>query len=222
LCSTGFNREVVLEKIRGFLHTYQSDLSYGHGFDHAERVRKLALFISEKESGDPSVLEIAALLHDIGYVPLAALKRELMVGDTGEEHTIFFKDYLTGTADHAELSASVARNLLKEMKLPDEKIEHVCSVIREHDKPSKGSLEARILNDADALDRWGATWIARAFQRISAFDRRLSIETVIDRYLKSSREHPRHTKTAQEMMEKRIAYQKGFIRQFMDELELKS
>jgi len=221
LGSKGFNRDAALEKVRKFIRLYQSDLSFGHGFDHAERVCRLALFISEKEGGDPIVLEIAALLHDVGYVSLAALKRELIIGDSGEEHRIF-ENYLAGTADHAELSARIARNLLKETGLSEERIEQICTVIREHDKPNKTSLEAKILNDGDALERCGATWIARAFQRISAFDRRLSIETVIDRYLKPSGKHPRHTKTAQRIMEKRIAYQNNFIEQLTDELELKS
>jgi len=221
LGSTVFNRDAALEKIRKFICLYQSDLSFGHGFDHAERVCRLALFLSEKEGGDPMVLEIAALLHDIGYVSLAALKRELIIGDSGEEHRIF-ENYLTGTADHAELSARIARNLLKETDLPDEKIDQICTIIREHDKPNKTSLEAKILNDGDALDRCGATWIARAFQRISAFDRRLSMGTAIDRYLKPSGKDPRHTKTAEEMMEKRLAYQNSFVKQLIEELELKS
>jgi len=181
----------------------------------------LALFISEREGGDPTVLEIAALLHDIGTVPLAALKRELMVGDSSEEHNIFFESYFTGTADHAELSVCIAQNFLKETGLPDEKIKHICTMIREHNKPSKSSLESKILNDADVLERYGATWIARAFQRTSAFDKRLGIETVIDEYLEPSG-RPRHTKTAQKMMEKRMAFQISFIKQLKDELELRS
>jgi len=221
LDSTNFNRDVVLKRIRRFIRVYQSDLSFAHGFDHAERVCKLALFISEKEGGDPIVLEIAALIHDIGIVPLAALKRELMVGDSNKEHRIFFENYFTGTENHADLGARIARNLLKEMELPEEKIEHICAVIREHNKPSKSSLESKILNDADVLERYGATWIARAFQRTNAFDKRLSIETVIDRYLQPSG-RPRHTKTAQRMMEKRMAFQNNFIKQFIDELELRS
>jgi HD superfamily phosphodiesterase len=221
LALTILDRDVLLEKIRSFIRLYQSDTSFGHGFDHAERVCKLALFICEKEGGDRWVLEIAALLHDIGYVSLAALKRELVVGDSGEEHRIF-ANYLSGTSDHAELSARIAKNLLKEIGLQNEKIEQICTVIREHDKPNKSSFEAKILNDADALDRCGATWIARAFQRISAFDRRLSIETAIDKYLISKGKYPRHTKTAQEIMDKRKAFQDSFIIQFKDELELRS
>ncbi len=219
--SNVFDQGAMLEKIRSFIRLYQSDTSFGHGFDHAERVCKLALFIGEKEGGDPIVLEIAALLHDVGCVPLAALKRELTIGDNGEEHRVF-EGYLAGTADHGELGARVAKSLLKEMGLSDEKTEQICAVIREHDKHGKSSLESKILNDADSLDRCGATWIARSFQRISAFDRRLSIETAIDRYLVSKGKHPRHTKTAQEIMDKRTAFQNNFVKQLKDELELRA
>lgn len=171
------------------------------------------------------VIEIAALLHDIGLVPLAALKRELTCGDKGEEH-IKFMSYLTRNSGHGEISAIIARNLLKETNLPDEKLEHVCAIIKEHDtgtsQIAKKSLESRILNDADTLDRCGAIWIARAFQRTSSFDRSLGIETMIDKYLKPSRYSTRHTKTAQRMFEKRVAFQNKFLKQLVDELELRS
>ena len=121
-----------------------------------ERACKLALFIREKEGGDLLVLEIATLLHDISYFPYFALKRALMVAESGKEHRSFLS-YFTGTADHAELSARIARNSLEEMSLPHNKIKYVCTVIREHNKPVKSYLESKILNDGDVLDRRRAT-----------------------------------------------------------------
>jgi HD superfamily phosphodiesterase len=221
LAEINLAEDVLLDRIRTFIHTYQSDASFGHGCDHAERVCKLAQFICEKEDGDRTALGIAALLHDISCVSLASLKREIVVGDKGEEHRIF-ESYLSGTVDHAELSARIAENLLREMGLPHEKIEKISTIIREHDKPIKSSIEAKILNDADALDRCGATWVARAFQRISAFDKRFIIDAAIDRYLVSKGKHPRHTKTTQDIMEKRLAFQNKFIVQLKDKLELRS
>jgi len=220
-----FDRDAAIEKIRSFLRTYQSNLSFAHGYDHAERVSKLALHIAGNEGGDTLIIEIAALLHDIGLVPLAALKRELTRDDKGEEH-ITFLSYLTGISGHGEVSSLIAGNLLKEMNLPDEKLEHVCGIIQEHysgtSQIAKKTLESRILNDADVLDRCGATWIARAFQRTSAFDRRLGIGTVVRKHLEPSSYSTRHTETAQKMMEKRVAFQNKFLKQLVDELELKS
>jgi HD superfamily phosphodiesterase len=60
-----------IEKINAFLDQYQSDLSYCHGFDHVRRVAKLAVKLGALEGADCQIIEIAALLHDIGCVPLA-------------------------------------------------------------------------------------------------------------------------------------------------------
>src|SRR5215470_13003359 len=37
-----------------------------HGWEHVERVYKLALHIAEKEGADPFIVGMAALMHDLG------------------------------------------------------------------------------------------------------------------------------------------------------------
>ena len=61
----------LIEKINAFLEKNQSDLSYCHGSDHVRRVAKLAVKLGAPEGADCQIIEIAALLHDIGCVPLA-------------------------------------------------------------------------------------------------------------------------------------------------------
>ncbi len=116
-----------------------------HGYEHVERVRRLALRIAKKlaEQGyeiDFEALEIAALLHDVGR-------------SVSEEK-------------HAEVSADIARRILEALGIDRDRIEKIARIILAHSysygrKPE--SLEEAILSDADKLDAMGAVGIARVF-----------------------------------------------------------
>jgi len=112
----------------------------GHGWSHIERVVRLALHIRECEKrGDRFIIELGALLHDIG------------------DHKFAVHD---GPAE--------IRRVLGSMEVPDSTIRKVVS-INENISFSKGkhnipkSLELQIVQDADRLDAMGAIGIARAF-----------------------------------------------------------
>ncbi len=115
----------------------------GHDWYHIERVRKMALHLQSKEGGDPVIVELAALLHDIS------------------DHK------MNGGILNA--GGKVAEELLKKYDFEQEIIQKVSSII---DKVSfKGllvpdqmsTLEEKIVQDADRLDAIGAIGIARAF-----------------------------------------------------------
>jgi len=112
----------------------------GHGWSHIERVVRLALHIQECEGkGDRFIIELAALLHDIG------------------DHKFSAHD---GPAE--------IRKLLGGLEVDREIIEEVVT-INENISFSKGtsmvekSIEMQIVQDADRLDAMGAVGIARAF-----------------------------------------------------------
>jgi uncharacterized protein len=112
-----------------------------HGFGHVARVLELACRFAEGYSGvDYEVLQLAALLHDVGRV--------------------------SGVENHAARSAQVARALLKLAGYPEDRIERVVEAIVSHSY-SHGrraeSLEARILSDADKVDALGAIGLVRVF-----------------------------------------------------------
>jgi uncharacterized protein len=112
-----------------------------HGFGHVARVLELACRFAEGYSGvDYEVLQLAALLHDVGRV--------------------------SGVENHAARSAQVARALLKLAGYPEDRIERVVEAIVSHSY-SHGrraeSLEARILSDADKVDALGAMGLVRVF-----------------------------------------------------------
>jgi uncharacterized protein len=213
----------LIEKINAFIEKYQSDLSYCHGYDHARRTAKLAVMLGKQENADCRIIEIASLLHDIGYVPLAWARHAS--GKDDNDFQDFLGEYLLRTNDHGELGAIIAGRFLEGFGYQDDNRQQVAQIIREHNKKTgQTSLESQIINDADKLEMLGATWVARAFQRTNAFDRRLSIESVPENYLnrKEAFLSTFHTKTAKKMAAERYRFLMSFNEQFKREMRLEA
>ncbi|MFX1313547.1 MAG: HD domain-containing protein [Promethearchaeota archaeon] len=131
-------------KIRQFAldNSEQDDI---HGFLHVERVLNLCLKLGKKLDANLLVLEVAALLHDIG-----------------RKH----KDKKNINKKHAELSAEMAFKFLTayDFKLSQDSLDNIIHCIRTHSfsnnmKPQ--TLEAKILSDADKIDALGAIGLHR-------------------------------------------------------------
>jgi uncharacterized protein len=113
-----------------------------HSYEHSLRVRQLCILIGKKEAADLEVLEVAALLHDIGR------PEEKVTGES-----------------HAKVGANMAVAFLATTSFPSEKLPQVASAIRTHrfsEDEAPESLEGAILSDADKLDAMGALGLARA------------------------------------------------------------
>jgi uncharacterized protein len=135
----------IIEKIEKEARKFFVGASGCHDWTHVERVRNLALRIGKKEKADLFVLEIAALLHDIG-------RKEEMKCE--------------GRFCHAEEGAKIAQKILEKYGIEDTQAENVIHCIEAHrwrksNQPE--TLEAKIIFDADKLDSIGAIGIARDF-----------------------------------------------------------
>lgn len=116
-----------------------------HDWDHTERVRRLCMRIGRKEKADLAILEIAAILHDIGRG---------------------YEDRTNGRVCHAEKGASMARKILAKHSFSEDEIEKIAHCIETHrfrGNKVPQSKEAKVLFDADKLDSIGAVGIGRAF-----------------------------------------------------------
>ena len=116
-----------------------------HGFSHTSRVNNLCLKLGKKLGANLFILEIAALLHDIGRLN----ENDREVGE-----------------NHAELSADMALSFLKSEKfqISEEDINNIVHCVRAHSFSNKtipNTLEAQILSDADKLDALGAIGLYR-------------------------------------------------------------
>ena len=150
----------LIEKTREFAASFLEGEPSSHDMSHINRVEALCLEIRKKEGGDPLVLQLAALLHDVGVI----------------------KEHEEG-GDHAIYSADIASEFLSRAGLGKEVIEAVTGCIRTHRfsaGKSPETLEARILQDADRLDALGAVGIFRAVFSMGAL-RMLKHTTGIDK-----------------------------------------
>ena len=116
-----------------------------HGFSHITRVLNLCLEIGKKLGANLHVLEIAALLHDIG--------RE------SENQDIHNRN-------HAELSAEMSLVFLRsqDFQISQDELDNIIHCIRAHSFSNKTipkTLEAKILSDVDKLDALGAIGLYR-------------------------------------------------------------
>jgi uncharacterized protein len=139
-------KESKIEKIKEIVKRRMEGLGPSHDFLHVLRVYNLCKKIAKSEKNvDFEVLELAALLHDIGR------KKE----DLDK----------TGEIDHAIESAKMAERILEKFSFPKEKIEKIKGAIISHRFKTNSrpiSIEGKILSDADKLDVIGAIGIVRS------------------------------------------------------------
>lgn len=112
-----------------------------HGWEHVQRVYRLALSIAEQEGANRFIVGMAALMHDLG--------RAAPHEDT--EH-------------HADLSVRLASRLMSLHALPTDTQHAILHAIIAHSF-SRGvtpqTIEAKVVRDADRLDALGAIGIMR-------------------------------------------------------------
>ena len=115
-----------------------------HDFEHIMRVYKNAEKICKTEKANKKLVLISVLLHDIVKVPHSSKNLK----------------------SSADVSAEKSEIILKQLDMPEEKINVISEAIRNHSFTKKrisNSIEGRILQDADRLDAIGSIGIARAF-----------------------------------------------------------
>jgi uncharacterized protein len=126
------NYDKFLEIVEKYYRTnIPSSRERGSYFLHVDGVRKFALILAEEYSADRQVVEIAALLHDIG-------------ADAGKVH--------------AGKSAAMAEELFDTIEVDASLRKRIISAIRNHSMSESASLagkevslEDTIIRDADAI-----------------------------------------------------------------------
>jgi uncharacterized protein len=114
----------------------------GHDWFHVDRVRKSALYICKKETkGDPFIIELAALLHDI---PDEKLNETI---EEGQEKLASFLQTLQLTTEQKNQITGIINTIS----------------YKGGKGPELSMIEAKIVQDADRLDAIGAIGVARAF-----------------------------------------------------------
>ena len=133
-------REILINKIgedavrHDWVNTFGGK-SYGN--QHLYRVNKIASFLMEKEGGNPEVVILGAWVHDVA----------LSAGS----------DY-----DENKVERETRKFLDKYVELDEDLKERVINCAMNHESELGVKLvEARIVHDADALDKCGALGVVR-------------------------------------------------------------
>jgi uncharacterized protein len=191
-----------------------------HGWEHVERVYRLSLMIADREKANRTVVGLAALLHDLGR----------SVPDQENHHQ----------AHHADLSVSLARELLTTYHVPEDKQQAILHAIIAHSF-SRGiepqTIEAKIVRDADRLDglgaigilRWAVTGAVRRTSETRSYhptdpfgsqhdlhDQRYMLDHFYSKLLKLS--STMLTETGRELAEQRTDFMRRYLEQLQQEL----
>jgi len=96
---------------------------------------------------------------------------------------------MTGEIDHAILGSEIAEDILRKLQYKEEKIKEIKHCITTHRFRTGNvpkTIEAKILFDSDKLDAIGAVGIARTFMLAGQFGQRLTVDELLNDYLKSN------------------------------------
>lgn len=222
--------DTTIERIKKFAEGFfVTNKDSAHNMDHVMRVYHMACKLVENEDADLEVIEIAALLHDIGG--------EKEIQDT------------TGRTDHSIESVKLAEPFLRKLKISEAKIKHITDCIISHryrteNKPQ--TLEAKVLFDADKLEIVGAIGIARAYTWIGKHNAHIYKKVNIKQYTKENQggkingkiqDKTKHspqinwetkdklildflyTKKAKKIAQKRLAFSEMFFEKLEKEIE---
>jgi len=168
------------------------------GTDHLERAYEWCEKVGRARGAEMETLLTAALLHDIG-VPIDRKR-------------------------HYEAALPKARAFLGKLGFKEEEIQRILHVIEAHSRyggPEPRTLEAKILQDVDAIEYVGAVGLVRGILRAlheGSFSGKVEeIPRVIDDLVKKVGENF-YTEEAKRIVEKRIAFLKAFSERLKKEL----
>lgn len=209
-------KQEILERIRHYLKQFYQNEPTGHDYWHFVRVSRMAIHIAKIERADKVIVEVSALLHDIGDWK-------------------FCESEIVGQQKLYELM-----NQFGLQKADQEKIAHIVFSIgyKGHDTLQDNlSLEAQVVQDADRLDALGAIGIARTFAYggfkhrtiydpgvkpitfVNAEEYKNSNSTTINHFYEKLLKLPDllFTHTAKAMANERANFMKQYLEQFYNE-----
>lgn len=134
------NQEEIIKKTREYIQSKMDGDGTGHDWWHIYRVCETAKEIGKKEKADLFVVELAALLHEIG-------------------------DWKTAEAGNYDF----IQTWLSELGVDQQIIDHIENIVKNVSFRGINlgcqvdTLEGKVVQDADRLDAIGAIGIARCF-----------------------------------------------------------
>ena len=175
-----------------YLTAHPADKAYR--LEHTYRVANIGREIARRAGFDETELVIACLLHDVSYCE-----------EFGED----------GWREHGRRAARIARPFLRELGLPEERVQDICYGIAIHvddeaDFAGERTPFALSVGDADNIDRFDAyriheTLCQDGFLNMELADKTALAEKRLAR-LRELAELPMATETAKELWRQRLTF----------------
>ena len=184
---------------RANLNRFLSNAEYR--WKHTLRVAQFGKVIAENEAADLEVIVAACLLHDVAWF------------DTNADNS----------REHGRIGAEKARPVLKSLGYNQPQVAAICYSIAAHvDEANPDTLEAKILCDADNVDRFGPYRILQwCFADIDDYDKLAAkLSERIQRLEHYRQENPLYTSTGQQLFTEQLSLQIRFFSEFIGEKEL--
>lgn len=215
-----YDQSDVLARVYSAVQQRFADVNdLAHGWEHIDRVYRLAAYLAEQEGADHFIVCMAALLHDLGHT----------AQHTTDRH-------------HADISVALAGELLQSYQVPAGQQQAILHAIVAHSF-SRGidphTREACVVRDADRLDALGAIGIMR-WAMVSAQRSTTATKTyhpddpfaqrhqpddyayALDHFYKKLLHigDTMTTETGQRLAQERTAFLRAYLDEFRQELEL--
>jgi putative nucleotidyltransferase with HDIG domain len=187
------------EADRSNLERYLSKADYR--WQHTLRVAQFGKVIAENEAVDTELVVAACILHDLAWF------------DTNADNS----------RDHGRIGAEQARPMLESLGYSPEQIETICYAVAAHvDEDDPTSLEAKIVSDADNVDRFGPYRILQwCFSDIDDYEKLATkLNERIHRLESYRMKNPLFTPTGQQLFAEQLNLQIRFFSEFVGEKEL--
>ncbi len=168
---------------------------------HTLRVAQFGKVIAENENAEVELVVAACLLHDMAW----------------------FEATAENSREHGRMGALKARPILEELGYTAEKIDRICYAIAAHvDEDNPTSLEARILSDADNIDRFGPYRVLQwCYSDIDDYEKlSAKLSERIQRLEGYREKNPLFTLTGQQLFAEQLDLQIRFFSEFVGEKEL--
>jgi putative nucleotidyltransferase with HDIG domain len=170
-------------------------------WQHTLRVTQFGKIIAENEEVEVELIVAACLLHDIAWF------------DTTAENS----------RDHGRLGAEKAQPLLENLGYRTKSIKNICYSIASHvDEDDPTTIEAKIVSDADEVDRFGPYRILQwCFSDIKDYEKLATKLSERIRRLEQYRdENPLFTSTGRQLFAEQLNLQLRFFCEFVGEKKL--
>lgn len=126
-------------------------------WDHILRMVNLCKTLLAHEKADADIVLPAAYLHDLGWTAIDFSDFKKATPRSKPDSSSF--------TQHMEQGAVIAGKILSAFKYDTHKIKEIQSIIKVHDRPEivfqMNNISATLVVEADRLDRYGKTGLAR-------------------------------------------------------------